>query len=151
MDVFIFGGRGDLAARKLYPALFHLDAAGLLEDDVKIYAVARRDSGREELIEDTKPRVRRYVDDLQWSESLWSQHAQRIDYLQVDFSQPEQYQKIAEVLSEDRQALFYLATPPSLFAPICTHLGAAGCLGGDRRLMLEKPIGQDLASCRAVN
>ncbi|MEM1144375.1 MAG: glucose-6-phosphate dehydrogenase [Pseudomonadota bacterium] len=151
MDVFIFGGRGDLAARKLYPALFHLDAAGLLDADMRIYAVAREDITRDALVHDIKPRVRRYVDDQRWSETLWSQHEQRFHYLRVDFSKPEQYAAIGSQLEAERGALFYLATPPSLFAPICTHLGTAGCISGDRRLMLEKPIGHDLESCKAVN
>ncbi|MEM1144889.1 MAG: glucose-6-phosphate dehydrogenase, partial [Pseudomonadota bacterium] len=123
MDVLIFGGRGDLAARKLYPALFHLDAAGLLDTDLRIYAVAREDITRDALVHDIKPRVRRYVDDQRWSETLWSQHEQRFRYLRVDFSKPEQYAAIGSQLEAERGALFYLATPPSLFAPICTHLG----------------------------
>lgn len=151
MDLLIFGARGDLSARKLFPALYHLDNCELMPEDVRIHALAREDIAIEQFLEDVKVRVRRYVDDSRWSEEQWSRYASRFTFHRIDFTAPEQYLALSAALSDDRPALFYLATPPSLFGPICEHLGAAGCLTGDRRLLLEKPIGHDLASCREVN
>jgi glucose-6-phosphate 1-dehydrogenase len=151
MDLVIFGARGDLSARKLFPALYHLDNCKLLPADLRVHALAREDIDLGTFLGDIKERVHRYVDDTRWSEEQWSQYSSRFSYLRIDFGDPSQFAKLAEALSPDRSALFYLATPPSLFGPICEHLGAANCLQGDRRLLLEKPIGHDLASCRAVN
>jgi glucose-6-phosphate 1-dehydrogenase len=151
MDLLIFGARGDLSARKLFPALYHLDNCKLLPDGLRIHALAREDINLETFLADIKSRVRRYVDDSRWTEEQWSSYASRFLYHRIDFSAPEQYQALAQQLSPETPALFYLATPPSLFGPICEHLGGAGCLEGDRRLLLEKPIGHDLQSCRVVN
>lgn len=151
MDLLIFGARGDLSARKLFPALYHLDNCELLPEGVRIHALAREDISLETFLGDIKTRVRRYVDDSRWSEEKWSHYASRFAYHRIDFSDAAQYQELSSLLAPDRPALFYLATPPSLFRPICEHLGVANCLQGDRRLLLEKPIGHNLESCREVN
>jgi len=151
MDLLIFGARGDLSARKLFPALYHLDNVELLPADLRIHALARDDISVETFLHDVKARVRKYVDDSHWSEEQWSTYAARFVYHRIDFSTSEGFVTLGELLSPTRPALFYLATPPSLFGPICEHLGATGCLKGDSRLLLEKPIGHTLESCRAVN
>ena len=151
MDILIFGAHGDLSARKLFPALYHLDSCDLLADDVRILALARQAVSVEDYLEALKDRVRPYIDDRRWSTEQWDAFASRFNYLCVDFMDAKQYQTLAEQLSPQRTAMFYLATPPSLFGPICEHLGAANCLEGDRRLLLEKPIGHDLQSCIEVN
>ncbi|MEL7046405.1 MAG: glucose-6-phosphate dehydrogenase, partial [Pseudomonadota bacterium] len=151
MHLMIFGARGDLAARKLFPALYHLHNCDLLPETLRIHALAREDLSLDSFLGDIKERVRRYVDDTRWSEEQWQAYAARFAYRRLDFNQPDAFAELASVLSENDPALFYLATPPALFGPICEHLGSAGCLGGDRRVLLEKPIGHDLASCCAVN
>ncbi|WP_238549421.1 glucose-6-phosphate dehydrogenase [Congregibacter litoralis] len=151
MDLLIFGARGDLSARKLFPALYHLDNCELLPAGVRIHALAREDISLETFLNDIKDRVRKYVDDSRWSEEQWASYSSRFMYHRIDFGNAEGFSELAQLLSADRPAMFYLATPPSLFGPICEHLGAAGCLSGDRRLLLEKPIGHDLESCKAVN
>jgi glucose-6-phosphate 1-dehydrogenase len=95
--------------------------------------------------------VRGYVDDTRWSAEQWHAFTGRFYYHCINFTEAEDYPALAAQLAPERPALFYLATPPALFGPICERLGAAGCLQGDRRLLLEKPIGHDLASCRAVH
>ncbi|MDP5053599.1 MAG: glucose-6-phosphate dehydrogenase [Congregibacter sp.] len=151
MDLLIFGARGDLSARKLFPALYHLDNYELLPAGVRIHALAREDIPLETFLADIKLRVRKYVDDSRWSEEKWSSYASRFAYHRMDFSDAGDFESLNSILHLERPALFYLATPPSLFGPICVHLGATGCLQGDRRLLLEKPIGHDLESCKAVN
>lgn len=151
MDLLIFGARGDLSARKLFPALYHLDNCELLPPGVRIHALAREDISLDTFLADIKVRVRKYVDDSRWSEEQWSSYASRFAYHRIDFSTADGFKELSGLLAPERPALFYLATPPSLFGPICEHLGATGCLTGDRRLLLEKPIGHDLESCRTVN
>ncbi|MEE4279138.1 MAG: glucose-6-phosphate dehydrogenase [Halieaceae bacterium] len=151
MHLLIFGARGDLAARKLFPALYHLHNCDLLPEALRIHALAREDLSRDAFLGDIKERVRRYVDDTRWSEEQWQAYTARFSYHRLDFTRSEDYAALAEALPAAEAALFYLATPPSLFGPICEYLGNSGCLGGDRRVLLEKPIGQDLDSCRSVN
>ena len=150
VDLIIFGATGDLSARKLFPALFQLDAAGLLPDDLRIIAVARQEQSTEafyhELLAKTASAKRQSIND-----TAWQQFARRLTYLAADFSIPSAFRGLQAELSESRTSLFYLATPPSLFATICEQLSADGCLAGSCRIVLEKPIGESLDTSREVN
>ncbi len=150
IDLIIFGATGDLSARKLFPALFHLDMSGLLTSDLRIAAVARQEqdsSGfQSELRSKMAGYMRHEIDD-----DAWQKFSSRIVYLAADFSQPQAFEELRGWLDDSRVSLFYLATPPSLFAPICAQLSSDGCLTGPRRIVLEKPIGEDLATSREVN
>jgi len=150
VDLIIFGATGDLSARKLFPALFQLDAAGLLPDDLRIVAVARQeqtDGGFHDELRERMFQTKR----LEISDTAWQQFIRRLTYLSADFSKPDAFKGLQESLSESRTSLFYLATPPSLFAPICEQLNAGSCLSGPSRIVLEKPIGESLNTSREVN
>ncbi len=157
----IFGATGDLAKRKLLPALYNLNADGLLPERFAVIGLGREamttDEYRRKVIADlrefatagTNPRQ------CEWLES-------RLTYLPADFADPATYERLVAALdtthdedpSTPENALFYLATPPSLFGPIAERLGAAGLLAEDegwRRIIIEKPFGHDLASARALN
>ena len=150
VDLIIFGATGDLSARKLFPALFQLDAAGLLLDDLRIIAVGRQEQTTEafhnELLARMSSAKRQSI-----SDTAWQQFAQRLTYMSADFSAPSAFSGLQAELSESRTSLFYLATPPSLFATICEQLSADGCLTGSCRIVLEKPIGESLDTSREVN
>ena len=150
VDLIIFGATGDLSARKLFPALFQLDAAGLLPDDLRIIAVARlvqtTEGFHHELLTRMSSARRQSI-----SDTAWQQFAQRLTYLTADFSTSSAFKGLQTLLSELRTSLFYLATPPSLFATICEQLSADGCLAGSCRIVLEKPIGESLETSREVN
>ena len=150
VDLIIFGATGDLSARKLFPALFQLDAAGLLPDDLRIVAVARQeqtDGGFHDELRERMFQTKR----LEISDTAWQQFIRRLTYLSADFSKPDAFKGLQESLSESRTSLFYLATPPSLFATICEQLNAGSCLSGPSRIVLEKPIGESLNTSREVN
>lgn len=150
VDLIIFGATGDLSARKLFPALFQLDAAGLLPDDLRIVAVARQeqtDGGFHDELRERMFQTKR----LEISDTAWQQFIRRLTYLSADFSRPDAFKGLQESLSESRTSLFYLATPPSLFATICEQLNAGSCLSGPSRIVLEKPIGESLNTSREVN
>ena len=151
IDLVIFGAQGDLAGRKLFPALWHLDSCDLLEDDIRILALAREPATTEAFLLDLRDSLLKYVDPERWSEELWARFAQRCQYIAIDFSNAADFETLREGLSEQRQPIFYFATPPSLFEVICTNLGNAECLFNEPRVVLEKPIGRDLASSREVN
>ena len=150
VDLIIFGATGDLSARKLFPALFQLDAAGLLPDDLRIVAVARQeqtDGGFHDELRERMFQTKR----LEISDTAWQQFIRRLTYLSADFSKPDAFKGLQESLSDSRTSLFYLATPPSLFATICEQLNAGSCLSGPSRIVLEKPIGESLNTSREVN
>ena len=151
VDLIIFGASGDLSARKLFPALYHLDQAGLLQNDLRVAAVARNDVSLDEFLEGLRERMAVYMGKKAPDETAWESFSKRISYIPADFSSLENYGDLKNWLDDDRISLFYLATPPSLFAPICEHLHNANCLTGDCRIVLEKPIGEDLASSQKVN
>ena len=150
-DLVIFGARGDLSARKLFPALYHLDQGDLLPKTLRILTLARERLDIDTFLADLKEKIRPAIGDERWSEEQWTRFARRFSHVTLDFSRAEDYRGLVEKLSKTRTSIFYLATPPSLFAPICEHLGSSGCLAGSSRIVLEKPIGHDLKSCREVN
>ena len=151
VDLIIFGASGDLSARKLFPALFQLERLNLLEDDLRIAAVARTQQSLEDFLPILKGKMSSYMGNDAPTEEEWASFTQRFSYVSVNFSEPDQYGELRDWLDDDRVSLFYFATPPSLFAPICEHLSATNCLAGDCRIVVEKPIGENLESSVKVN
>lgn len=149
-DLILFGARGDLAGRKLFPALYQLDYCELLAPTTRIIAVARGAMVREVFLDNIKQKLQGQIQGERWSEPQWQKFANRIHYVHLDFSCPQDYSRLADVLGGALR-IFYLATPPSLFGPICQALGEHRCVQDSSRLVLEKPIGHDLESCRQVN
>jgi len=150
VDLIIFGATGDLSARKLFPALFQLDAAGLLPLDLRIAAVARQEQSIDSFQHDLRSKMASYMrQDI--DETVWERFAGRFSYLSADFSMPHAFTALRSWLDDARVSLFYLATPPSLFATICEQLSQDGCLTGPCRIVLEKPIGESLETSREVN
>ena len=161
----IFGARGDLTKRLLIPALYNLAVAGLLADGFRIIGVdhgacddhaLRKSLGGflESLAADPQSEFGAGKIDAK----AWTWLADRISYLKGDFEAASTYAAIAERLNSggaDVCALFYLATAPRFFGDIVDHLAAAGLTGagqgGFRRVVIEKPFGDDLATAKALN
>ena len=105
VDLIIFGATGDLSARKLFPALSQLDAAGLLPDDLRIIAVGRQEQTTEafhhELLARMSTAKRQSI-----SDTAWQQFAQRLTYLWSDFSTPSAFSGLQAELSKSRTSLF---------------------------------------------
>lgn len=151
IDLVIFGARGDLSKRKLFPALYHLDKAGLLADSVRIAGVAREDIDTVAFIEQTHALLQTYVDKADWDEAVWNRFSHRLQYIRIDFAQKKQFSALKDWSLDKRTMVFYMATPPSIFGSICKHLDEAGCVDNTARIVLEKPIGHDLKSSQEVN
>ena len=151
VDLIIFGASGDLSARKLFPALFQLERLNLLEDDLRIAAVARTQQSLEDFLPVLKGKMSSYMGNDAPTEEEWASFTRRFSYVSVNFSEPDQYGELRGWLDDERVSLFYFATPPSLFAPICEHLSTTNCLAGDCRIVVEKPIGENLESSVKVN
>ncbi|MDC8785504.1 glucose-6-phosphate dehydrogenase [Roseateles koreensis] len=152
-DLVFFGGTGDLTWRKLMPALFQAFRHGKLPAGGRILAVARDDMPDERYREWLKERFQEVDGSKRPNDEEFEKFAALLHYRRMDLSQPEHYQRLKDWLDE-RQAdtvVFYLATSPHLFTQVCEQLGAAG-LNHDRvRVVLEKPLGHDLASAQQIN
>jgi glucose-6-phosphate 1-dehydrogenase len=161
-SIVIFGASGDLTARKLIPAFYHLSKEKQMPSDFRIIGFARREktdeSWRAELREAldqfsrTKP-----VDDVVWNEFVRS-----LSYCRGDITESEAYRKLQQKLESfgdprlRRNLVFYLATMPSQFGQVVEQLHRADLLHRDgaqgwQRIVVEKPFGHDLASARALN
>ncbi|MFN8619188.1 MAG: glucose-6-phosphate dehydrogenase [Chloroflexota bacterium] len=159
-QIVIFGATGDLAHRKILPALYNLRRAGLLPPESGILAFARRPytdtAFREEMRASVTEHSRMPVE-----AGLWDDFASGIHYQQGDFSDPASYKALAERLDQVDAAagtrgnvLFYLATQPSAYPDIVANLGKARLNRQDpgwRRIVIEKPFGHDLESARRLN
>ena len=146
----LFGGTGDLAKRKIIPAMFAAHRDGMLASDCRIIGVAQPALSRGEyhhlLREHIEKNVKGTVDP-----SCLETFLDRISYLGGDLSGSEIFSQLAEDVQPLRGAnVFYLATGPSLFVPVCRALAECG-LAERAKLVLEKPLGHDLASSRAIN
>jgi len=152
LDLVLFGGTGDLAMRKLLPALYHLHCDGLLPADARIIGVARDALDGASYRTLAGQRAEGFLG-RDFKREEWQAFAARLAYAQVDALQGESFAALGERLAArpDGQRVFYLSTAPGLFAAISRHLDAAGLLGGDSRVVLEKPLGHDLASSRQIN
>ena len=151
IDLVIFGARGDLARRKLMPALYQLDKAGLLASSTRIAAIAREAIDSIAYIQQTGELLQDSVGAENWDEKVWKRFSRRLHYIKVDFSQKKEFAALHEWLVDKRTMIYYLATPPSLFGPIAKHLHDSGCVSPSSRIVLEKPIGHDLKSSEEVN
>lgn len=151
-DLVLFGGTGDLAIRKLLPALYSRFCAGDFPDQFRIIAVAHRAFSSAEFIHyvtEQSVTNNRFVN----KPAQWSEFCKHLSYLSIDAFAAEPYQKlVAELQSSNASVrVFYLSTQPSLFLPICSNLRAAGLITAESRVVLEKPLGSDLASARRIN
>ena len=152
-DLVLFGGTGDLAWRKLMPALFQAFRHGTLPQDGRIFGVAR------EALTDEQYRelIRERFDEVDLAKRPTAQEFDRfaalLHYVRVDLSQPADYASLATTLRQRNAdtVVMYLATAPSLFTVACEQLAAAGLNTPKTRIVLEKPLGHDLASNRAIN
>ncbi len=149
----IFGITGDLAARKLIPALFELHRVGALNQESHIVGYARSDWDDASLRNKLRDALQEYAHD-DFDAALWDDLAPRISFVQGSYDEPEGFARLAErlaTLGHDTR-IFYTSTPPSTYAPITRCLGAAGLSEqGDARFVVEKPFGHDLDSAQALN
>jgi glucose-6-phosphate 1-dehydrogenase len=156
-DLVLFGGTGDLTWRKLMPALFQAFRHGKLPSQNggggRILAVARDERSDDEYRAFIKARFSDVDPGKRPNDEEFARFAQMLHYRRMDLSQPEHYQGLKRWVDErgaDTVVLF-LATSPHLFPVICEQLGQAGLNGPHVRVVLEKPLGHDLASAQEIN
>ena len=151
LDMIIFGGGGDLSARKLLPALYMAHVHGNLPADTRILAIGRRPWSRDEYLSFMEEHSKPFVGDKVIDAAAWDRFLALFEYVRVDVGSGEDYARLAQVSRPGVRRVFYLATSPNLFTTICDHLASAGLVDEHSRVVLEKPLGSDLASAQAIN
>ncbi len=144
----VLGASGDLARRLVYPALYRLDAAQRLPE-LRITGYALEDWSEEGFRDHIRENLERFVDDV--SDEAWKRFAKRLEYLSGDL-EPDELKRLGKRI--DGPAAFYLALPPHVFSKAADGLGQAGLndeQAGWRRLVVEKPFGEDLDSALRLN
>ena len=153
-DLVVFGATGDLAMRKLFPALLHRFLDGQIPKDSRIIGVARGEMSTEAFRAKVADARKTFAADACLDAARCEAFLELIDYVALDISAPaDEWAEIGALTdrSAGRVCVFYLATAPSLFVTIAQRLGEAGLATPHSRIVLEKPIGRDLASARAIN
>lgn len=147
----LFGGGGDLAMRMLLPSLYFLERDGLLPDDLLVIGAARSEETAAEYVDKVLAAVRpRAEADDAWDAAAWDRMAARLDYFAVDATSADSLAPLAARIGE-REVTSFLAVSPSLYGRIVTALKGAGLAGPRARIVLEKPVGRDLASFHAID
>ncbi len=157
--IVIFGVTGDLAARKLLPALYTLAHENLLPQPYTIVGVGRRDWTDEKLRQEMHENIKKFSR-TEVNESVWQGFADSLFYAKTEFDDLEGYKQLAQKLDqldkerdEHGNRLFYLAIPPMLYSEVAGLLGQAKLSKskGYTRIIVEKPFGRDLASAKELN
>lgn len=150
IDFVLFGTAGDLARRKLLPSLYQLDKANLLHADTKVIGVARREVSQDEYVDNIRESFESFLgEDI--CEETWQRFIGRVDYVKIDMTEPEDYSKLCTHVDKSRVMVCYFATPPSIFGALCKGMNHAGVIDESVRVVLEKPIGNDLDSSIVIN
>ncbi|MFD1934452.1 glucose-6-phosphate dehydrogenase [Nonomuraea mangrovi] len=151
-DLVVFGGTGDLSMRKLLPALFHSDLEGRLAPETRVIAMSRGGLTDADFRGKVDAEVRSAVPD---DADAWQRFLGRLYHVSVDVGGEDGggWSSLVKMLAghEDRDRVFYLASPPMTFGPFCRELQEAGLVTPRSRVVLEKPLGRDLVSAQRIN
>lgn len=153
-DLVVFGAAGDLAQRKLIPSLFHRWRDGQIPPQSRIVGAARSALDDEAFRALALESFRRFHPDETVDEDEWRAFARQLSYVELDaLDATAAWPALAEKLGPPagKQRVFYLALPPALYGDVCRNIEAAGLKTPGARVVLEKPIGADLGSARAIN
>lgn len=143
--VVLFGATGDLARKKIYPALWELERVGQL--GIPVIGV----SGSAWTDDDLRARAREsIVEHATLDESVFEELAGRMRYVSGDYRDPTTFDALADVVGPAKRPLFFLAIPPAMFDDVVTGLGRVG-IADNGRVVVEKPFGRDLGSARRLN
>jgi glucose-6-phosphate 1-dehydrogenase len=146
-DAFVFfGASGDLAHKKIFPALYHMTRRGHLE--MPVIGVANSPWTLEQFQARARDSLKEHVEPL--DEAVVGKLLGRLRYVRGDYADAATFAALRRELGEACRPTHYLAIPPSVFGVVVEGLGKSGCANG-ARLVVEKPFGRDLASARALN
>ena len=149
-ELILFGAAGDLAHRKLIPALYNLHIDGRLNSEGRIWAVIRPEKKELAYLEQTRKCLLHYG--AKMTEAQWSEFSERIHFAGIDLDKKDGYGQLAKNLNRaDANCIFYCAVHSKLYPVLCEQLYAHGLISEKSSIVLEKPIGNDLSSALAIN
>ena len=152
-DLVVFGGTGDLSVRKLMPALYYRDRDGQLPAEARLIGVSRKPATDEAYRAQIAEGLERHVSSAARDAAVMKRFLGRLRHVVLDAKGDAGWKEMGPLLApaRDRVRVFYMATAPELFGVVARRLGSEGLVTPATRLVLEKPIGKDLASARAIN
>lgn len=151
-DFVVFGATGDLTLRKLLPALYYRSRDGQMPPESCIFGLARSALSDEEFRRRALKALNEYVAAEDLDPPSVERFCSCLCYIQLDGTRPDSnWELLKQQLDPNRVRVFYLATAPDLYGPICRNIGFAGLVLPESRVVLEKPIGHDLASAKEIN
>ncbi len=151
-DCVVFGATGDLTLRKLLPALYWRFRDGQMPEGSRVIGAARSEMDAAAFRQRAAAALEAHVEPGALDLETTSRFLARLDYVQVDAVRPDGgWEVLPARLDPARVRVFYLAVAPGLYGPICRNIGAHGLATPLSRVVLEKPIGHDLDSARAIN
>ncbi|WP_342358911.1 glucose-6-phosphate dehydrogenase [Terrarubrum flagellatum] len=152
-DLIVFGATGDLSARKLLPALFQRDVAGQIPESSRVIGASRKPMSDADFRAFAKSAIEEHVPDKERTPESVEHFIQRLAYVAVDAMSDGGWSDLKALIEKARGHIrvYYLATGPDLFGPICDRLSSLGLVDDTARVIVEKPLGKDLESAREVN
>jgi glucose-6-phosphate 1-dehydrogenase len=152
-DLVIFGATGDLAHRKILPSLYRRLAVHQMPEGARIIGAARSKMSRAEFRKSIQEALEEFVDPGDLSKERVETFLATLDYVTIDAAGESGWSQLARKLDEkpDHIRAFYLSVAPALFGTIAGRLTDAGITTPSSRIVVEKPLGQDLASAKALN
>jgi glucose-6-phosphate 1-dehydrogenase len=150
-DIVVIGGTGDLARRKILPALFKRHCAGQMPDDSRLIGAARRDLDTEGYREYVRDALREFAGELALNEAAVQAFCAHVHYVSIDARGEKGWEDLADLTTQDRVRSFYFSVGPGLFSDIAQRLQSYGMTNEDSRIVVEKPFGRDLETARDLN
>jgi glucose-6-phosphate 1-dehydrogenase len=153
-DGVVFGATGDLALRKLMPALYHRWRDGQIPSNSRIIGAARQALSTADYRAMVRDKYRDFYPKETIDEKSWAEFLSLVSYCELDASVSDaDWAALAKLVdpAKGKVRLFYFALPPSIYGAVASNIVAAGLKSSETRIVLEKPIGSDLASARAIN
>jgi len=152
-DCIVFGGGGDLAERKLIPALYHRQCTGQFSEPSRIIGVSRSTMSDADYRQFASKAIATHVKKQDIDPAQLERFLARLSYISVDATSDAGWDRLKHQIEKKPAKIraFYLAVSPNLFGNIATRLGGNGLVTPDTRIIVEKPIGTDLETARALN
>ena len=152
-DIVIFGGLGDLSLRKILPALYHRHREEQLNPAGRIFVLGRQDMDADAFHTAIRTPCEEYIGTKDFDEKVWKDFVKHTFYIKIDASDAASYKDLKTGLAKEPRdvRVFYLATPASIFGPICGQLKAQDMITPQTRVVLEKPLGYNLKSFCEIN
>lgn len=151
-DLLIVGGDGDLALRKLYPALYYLELNRCEPSYRRIIGVARTPNARDDFLAKVKAHVQENVESAYFDEAVWQIFSDKLHFSQCDATDEASLGRFkSEFVDETTCLVVYLAIPPVIFGKVTSAIEASGLVNERTRLVVEKPLGESQETFVAIN